>query len=109
MLGVWTIAIAMDAVTAYLIAGAVVMAWTGWYRADALISAGIGLVVLWGTGGECGKLSACSSKERLRGSTAARLGDDPRRGWGGSGPQGIRFHKGLRKELCHCTWRNPAT
>jgi len=51
MLGVWTIAIAMDAVTAYLIAGAVVMAWTGWYRADALISAGIGLVVLWGTGG----------------------------------------------------------
>lgn len=33
-----------------VVAGAVVMAWTGWYRADALISAGIGLVVLWGTG-----------------------------------------------------------
>jgi cobalt-zinc-cadmium efflux system protein len=34
-----------------VVVGAVVMAWTGWYRADALISAGIGLVVLWGTGG----------------------------------------------------------
>jgi len=33
-----------------VVVGAVVMAWTGWYRADALISAGIGLVVLWGTG-----------------------------------------------------------
>jgi len=34
-----------------VVVGAVVMASTGWYRADALISAGIGLVVLWGTGG----------------------------------------------------------
>jgi len=33
-----------------VVAGAVVMAWAGWYRADAVISAGIGLVVLWGTG-----------------------------------------------------------
>jgi cobalt-zinc-cadmium efflux system protein len=33
-----------------VVVGAVVMAWTGWYRADALISAGIGIVVLWGTG-----------------------------------------------------------
>ncbi len=33
-----------------VVVGAVVMAWTGWYRADAFISAGIGLVVLWGTG-----------------------------------------------------------
>lgn len=33
-----------------VVVGAAVMAWTGWYRADALISAGIGLVVLWGTG-----------------------------------------------------------
>jgi len=33
-----------------VVVGAVLMAWTGWYRADALISAGIGLVVLWGTG-----------------------------------------------------------
>lgn len=33
-----------------VVVGAVVMAWTGWFRADALISAVIGLVVLWGTG-----------------------------------------------------------
>ncbi len=33
-----------------VVVGAVVMAWTRWYRADSLISAGIGLVVLWGTG-----------------------------------------------------------
>jgi len=33
-----------------VVVGAVVMAWTGWYRADAVISAGIGLLVLWGTG-----------------------------------------------------------
>jgi len=32
-----------------VVVGAVVMAWTGWYRADAVISAGIGLLVLWGT------------------------------------------------------------